>query len=86
MLKATRSTTFTGTSTIESGQTIATFSATLNDDNGTSNIVQSIRDNDLYLTNKSEVRKDASDFQNLVYAAQDEIQTSDDTATSETPS
>ena len=74
MLRSNKTTQFDGTSYITDGegneQTIAYFSATIRADNTTS-INMSVSNADLYEENKTTVRTDYTEFQNIVYTAQD---------------
>lgn len=68
-----------GTSTDKS---IASFSATISDNYTSSQLT--IQDQDLYNSNKTQVRKDKADFDNYVYNIQDTLFATDTEDTTET--
>ena len=65
MLNTTSSKQLSGTSTIDN-VIVANMYATINED-GNININKTITNQELYVANKEEVRKDMSDFEDLVY-------------------
>jgi hypothetical protein len=71
-LKTTKSTTLTGQSMID-GQQAVYYSASISDNGGNSTISQSITNQDLYDTNKAECRADFREFQDAVWAIEDEL-------------
>lgn len=71
MLKTTKSITLNGTSTI-GGIQVVMLNATVNtEDIGNNNYNETVLNKDSYNKNKTEVRKDISDFKDLVYEVQD---------------
>lgn len=79
MLNTNKTININGTSVIE-GQVVVYMSASLSTDGSTNeNINKNISNQSLYEANKLEVRKDMRDFEDLVYAEQDKL----DTAVSE---
>ena len=72
MLNINKSTTLNATSDIDGAQ-VAYMSATISSENGSANISKSITNQTLYNANKSEVRKDMSDFEEEVYKIEDEM-------------
>ena len=90
-LQVSKSTTLTGESVFD-GKTALRMTAALSTEQN-NYVNQTIMDNETYLAHKKDVRKDISDFQNLVYEEQDymdgnnayakpsaEVATSQDTA------
>ncbi|MDV3426668.1 MAG: hypothetical protein LIR50_05695 [Bacillota bacterium] len=73
MLKSAKSITLTGQSFI--GETQAVYMSASVSTDGTTNgtITNTIMNQAIYIANKTECRKDISDFEDLVYVAQDEI-------------
>lgn len=69
MLTTKKSTTLTGTVTIEDKQVVYLNASVSND--GSDNINQTIQDKALYIANKTEVRKDIAEFTEEFYALQD---------------
>lgn len=69
MLETKKSTTLTGTITIEDKQVVYLNASVSND--GGDNINQTIQDKTLYAANKAEVRKDIAAFTEEFYALQD---------------
>ncbi|MFD1411733.1 hypothetical protein [Lapidilactobacillus gannanensis] len=76
MLITSKSLSISGQSSI-SGQQVMNFSATIDQSNGRSNITQAVLNKDLYDSNKTEVRKDAADFTDLVYDQEDKMAEAD---------
>lgn len=73
MLQTTKAITLTGKSVIDN-QVVANFTANVyNDDAGNDTFNTFISNHELYDANKSAVRKDSRDFQDLMYNAQDEV-------------
>ena len=72
MLTTNKSLSISGQSSI-SGQQVMNFSANIDQSNGRSNITQAVLNKDLYDSNKTEVRKDAADFTDLVYDQEDRL-------------
>jgi len=72
-----KSVSINATSQTTAGQAIAYFSANVSDSGTSSNTT--IQDQTLYEANKSQVRKDKTDFDNAVYEVED-AQTSATTA------
>ena len=70
MLKSSKSQTLNGSSTIDN-QVVATLNGTVNADN-TISFNYYISNKELYEANKTEVRKDISDFQEQLYEIADE--------------
>lgn len=70
MLKTTKSISLSGQSIISNNQ-VANFSANINSESGSSNINSSTINQDLYDTNKKEVRQDLADFTAAVYEVED---------------
>lgn len=79
MLKTNKNITITGQSTIDNAQVIFMSASISTDGNTSGSITTTIQNENAYTANKVECRKDISDFQNLVYAAQDELITTDST-------
>lgn len=71
-LETRKQITLTGNSKIED-QVVANMTATIPDDTGVGNINQYVQNSELYDKNKVAVRKDVRDFQDMVYAIEDEI-------------
>ena len=72
MLKTTKSTTLTGQSMIDNQQVVY-YSASIQDNGGSSTISQSITNQKLYDSNKAECRADFREFQDAVWAIEDEL-------------
>ncbi len=73
MLKTTKTISINGNSEID-GQVIVYMSASLSTTGtGSENISKTINNQELYNANKSEVRKDMREFEDLVYAEQDRL-------------
>lgn len=72
MLKKTKSTSLTGESQIN-GTTVVRMTASLSTEGGSDYVNQSVTNVNLYNTNKREVRKDISAFQDYVFEQQDLI-------------
>lgn len=73
MLKVTKSITLNGESRIND-QVVAYMSATLSTDGNSSNHVNAnIINRELYNANKTQVRQDIADFDDMVYAVEDEL-------------
>ncbi|MBW4802868.1 hypothetical protein [Loigolactobacillus coryniformis] len=72
MLKTTKSISLSGQSIISNNQ-VANFSANINSESGSSNINSSTINQDLYDTNKKEVRQDLADFTAAVYEVEDQL-------------
>lgn len=66
----TKSVAINATSLTESGEQIAYFNANVSDTGTTNNM--NIQNQALYDANKAQVRKDKADFDNAVYAVEDE--------------
>lgn len=69
-LKTQQTVTITGTSEIN-GVQIAYFNASIPQGEGSSTISRSITNQELYDTNRTEVRADEAEFQGKVYAIED---------------
>lgn len=85
MLKTNKSIAISGRSMVDDKQ-VATFNANIYEANasgGSDNINMIITDRDAYDKNKTAVRKDLSDFQAKVWAAQDEVMAESDEKASE---
>lgn len=81
MLKTNKNITITGQSFVGDKQAVF-MSATISTDGSSSgSISTNITDQAAYTANKTECRKDISDFQTAVYAAQDEIASDSSTST-----
>lgn len=72
MLKVSKTININGTSEIE-GVQVAYMSASISTDGNNASINKNITNQDLYNANKVEVRKDMSDFEDVVYATEDEL-------------
>ena len=73
MLKVKQSITLTGQSEID-GQIVVYFNATINNENtGNSTVTQNIQNEELYIGNKVQVRKDIAMFQEKIYEIEDEF-------------
>lgn len=73
MLKTTKSTTLTGQSMIDNQQAVY-YSASISDNGGNSNISQAITNQEVYDANKAECRTDFREFQDAVWAIEDELE------------
>ncbi len=74
MLKTNKTININGTSTID-GQLVVHMSAILSTDgNANESINKNIQSQPLYESNKSQVRQDMRDFEDLVYAEQDKLE------------
>ena len=71
-LETRKQITLSGNSAID-GQVVVSLTATIPDDTGVGNINQYVQNTELYEKNKVAVRKDVRDFQDMVYAIEDEI-------------
>ena len=72
-LEAKKSTSLTGYSQI-GGQTVIYFNANISDESaGNTSINQSIQNPELYAANRTECRRDSSEFQELVWEVEDEF-------------
>lgn len=60
---------------------VASFNANINTQDKTSNVNSSTMDQDLYIANKAEVRKDLADFTTAAQAEEDRLFAEDTTAT-----
>ncbi|MBZ5968961.1 hypothetical protein [Leuconostoc gasicomitatum] len=69
-MKIAKSIAINATSLTESGEQIAYFNANVSDTGTTNNM--NIQNQALYDANKAQVRKDNADFDNAVYAVEDE--------------
>ncbi|KRK38975.1 hypothetical protein [Loigolactobacillus bifermentans] len=77
MLKTTKSISLSGQSYV--GDALAmSFTAKIGNDNGHSTITASTINQELYDTNKKEVRQDLAAFNDAVYDVQDKMAVSDD--------
>lgn len=73
MLEVNKNITLTGLSKID-GVQVAYMSATISSDGGTgANVNKSITNQEVYNSNKVQVRKDISEFENKVYEVEDEL-------------
>lgn len=72
MLKNSKSITLNSSSMINDVKVID-LSATIDDLTKVGSINQYIQNTELYETNRAEVRKDIAEFQNMVYAVEDEL-------------
>lgn len=73
MLELTKNITLSGMSKIN-GQVVVYMTANLSTDGSSSNNVsKNISNRELYDANKTEVRKDMADFDDMVYAQEDEL-------------
>lgn len=73
MLEVTKNITLNGVSKID-GQAVAYMSANISTDRaGSSNVNKSISNKDLYDVNKTQVRKDMTEFEEKVYQLEDEL-------------
>lgn len=74
MLKTNKTININGTSIID-GQLVVHMSAILSTDGNTNeNINKNIQNQSLYESNKSQVRQDMRDFEDLVYVEQDKLE------------
>ena len=74
MLKTSKTVSITGQSMIGDTQ-VASFNANLTNDGDINMLTQSIINQDQYAANKTQARKDFSDFQNYVYDQSDSMAT-----------
>jgi hypothetical protein len=81
MLTVSKNITITGQSIIGNSQALFLSATISTDGSNTGNITTTITDATVYTANKIECRKDIADFQNIVYAAQDEALTEAETKT-----
>lgn len=73
MLKVTKSMTLNGESRIND-QVVAYMNATLStNENGSNHVNTNIINRELYNANKAQVRQDIADFDDMVYAVEDEL-------------
>lgn len=73
MLETNKNITLTGVSKID-GVQVAYMSATISSDGGTgANVNKSITNQEVYNSNKVQVRKDISEFETKVYEVEDEL-------------
>ena len=73
MLETNKNITLTGVSKID-GVQVAYMSATISSDGGAgANANKSITNQEVYNSNKVQVRKDISEFENKVYEVEDEL-------------
>ena len=73
MLEVVKNMTLNGVSKID-GQPVAYMNASLSiDGNGSNNINTNIVNRELYNANKEQVRQDIADFDEMVYAQEDEL-------------
>ena len=73
MLEVVKNMTLNGVSKID-GQPVAYMNATLSTDgNGSNKINTNIVNRELYNANKEQVRQDIADFDEMVYAQEDEL-------------
>lgn len=76
-LTITKSTALQGQSIID-GQTVVYLSASISTESlGNSSVSQSIQNQDLYSANRVQCRQDIAEFQNVVYATEDEFLTAE---------
>lgn len=73
MLKTTKTINITATSFVGEKQAVYMSASLSTDGSATGNIVKNIIDQELYETNKVEIRKDMIDFEQQVYAEQDKL-------------
>lgn len=73
MLKTTKSTNLTGNSTINGEQVVYMSSTISSDINQNISVNKNITNQELYFANRVEVRKDISDFEDEVYAIEDDM-------------
>ena len=83
MLKTNKSITLSGQSFVN-GTQVASYSANINSESGSSNINSSIINQELYDANKVDVRKDLSDFTTKVYEVEDQLDSEDTTDSTKT--
>ena len=80
-LTSNKATQITGYSVIE-GQNVVYFSANVSDESvGNTTVSQSILNSELYAQNRVECRADSMDFQELVWATEDEFINSQNSST-----
>lgn len=72
MLKTNKTININGTSELD-GVQVVYMSASISTDGNNANINKNITNQDLYNANKVAVRKDMSDFEDVVYATEDEL-------------
>lgn len=72
MLKTNKNITLSGTSEIN-GVQVVYMSATISTEGSNANINKNISNQELYNTNKVEVRSDMAEFETMVYAIEDEL-------------
>lgn len=72
MLKTKRQITLTGNSMIDN-QSAVTLNATIPSDTGVGNINQYVQNASLYEANKTQIRNDQREFQNLVWETEDRL-------------
>ena len=81
MLTTTKKINLSGTSTINGNQAVFLNAQLSTDGSNNGSIQMTITNEELYKANKTECRKDISDFQTQVYALQDELETEQTTVT-----
>lgn len=72
MLETSKSISLSGSSKIN-GEVVVSLNATIPDETGVANITQYKNREDLYDANRTQVRRDVSDFTNMVYDIEDQI-------------
>ena len=73
MLKATKNISLSGQSIIDEVEVVFMNASIGTGDNQSISVNKSIRDQELYMANKVEVRKDISDFEDQVYLIEDDV-------------
>lgn len=71
-LETRKQITLNGNSVID-GQVVMNLNATIPSDTGIGNISQYVQNAELYDANRTQVRRDVSEFTNLVYEIEDEL-------------
>ena len=70
MLKTNKTTTLTGSSEV-GGQQIVYMTASIGANGGNATVNKTVTNQELYVDNKTECRKDIADFETAVYAIED---------------
>lgn len=84
MLTTTKKINLSGTSNINGSQAVFLSAQLSTDGSSNGSVSINITNDEIYKTNKTECRKDISDFQNQVYNLQDELEAEQNKETSVT--
>lgn len=73
MLEVNKNITVNGISKIEGVQVVYMSATIATDGSSNANIVKTVTNQEIYNANKTDVRKDMADFENIVYGIQDSM-------------